>query len=492
MYSSVSCDEERPLFLGGGENETSQDAPTPRWRWLLAAPVVVFFALLGTTVNEQAWASQGALGPAPASAPETDLMMVTDYSNKPGWYFYKVAYAAKADATDELLWFMGNFSMATTDTCAKVRLGCDGYKITCTFEEVDTQLHYVVADKFYSEVVDGDGLGVSGWIDIATKDFGDMEQWTPFMHEKVTVLLPKDRDPAVQATMLRSAGYPVMQRSSVNERGQPCAHVMVPVGGKIWEFVGEMTPKMAASGAFPPFADDECPQAHIISANLSLAAKHAGFWLGVQSGASDVESDSYKTHLKHLRDLANVHVEKRDSDACKVRELTLVNKEESSQSKMLGNAPITVKYVQNNLHQETKDGRTISEYESYVADVHKRFLVLRDTENMWNDRWHHWDHFLDTHIGIKFKNSTGCKDKAIQLNEYLLRDHIYVGKRSINMDGDHYYSGYPGVAMTMEYNTECHVFPNKSTDICACVHDNSDKLARELGLADEYCVDQKF
>jgi len=37
-----------------------------------------------------------------------------------------------------------------------------------------------------------------------------------------------------------------------------------------------------------------------------------------------------------------------------------------------------------------------------------------------------------------------------------MRHVLQVGKRFIQSDGDHYYTGYPGSSMTFEYNTECH------------------------------------
>ena len=60
----------------------------------------------------------------------------------------------------------------------------------------------------------------------------------------------------------------------------------------------------------------------------------------------------------------------------------------------------------------------------------------------------------------------------------LLDNKIPVGKRSIEGDGDHYYAGFPSVAMTLEFNTECH-YGEGNTNICACMHANSDVLFLE-------------
>ena len=102
------------------------------------------------------------------------------------------------------------------------------------------------------------------------------------------------------------------------------------------------------------------------------------------------------------------------------------------------------------------------------------------------DRWRGWDHFLDQHIGIKYAMDAGCEAEAQVVNKMLLDNHVPVGKRSVAEDGDHYYVGYKQIPMTMEFNTECHTGEGM-TNICACVHANSDLLAMEK--YDYSCLD---
>merc|ERR1711998_387204 len=203
--------------------------------------------------------------------------------------------------------------------------------------------------------------------------------------------------------------------------------------------------------------------------------------------------DQAREFIKDLTALTNVHTQEFSSDTCEVRSVTMVNHEEAIQSSPIGHAPVEIKFVNNKKYQSTLSGHSIGQFEDYLEAVHHKYLVLPDQDLIEEDRWHHWDHWLDSHVGIKFKNTTGCEDTAMKVNNYLLEGQIPTGKRAINHDGDHYYTGPSGISLSFEYNTECHVFVNKSTDICTCVHENSDKLAKELGLDDSYCdEDNKF
>ena len=78
-------------------------------------------------------------------------------------------------------------------SCVQVDLGCNGYKLSCTFGEAssnpDKQLHYVVAPRLLSSAVDGDEYGVDGWTEKIMESFGDMTTFSPFMHEKAQVFV---------------------------------------------------------------------------------------------------------------------------------------------------------------------------------------------------------------------------------------------------------------------------------------------------------------
>jgi hypothetical protein len=125
--------------------------------------------------------------------------------------------------------------------------------------------------------------------------------------------------------------------------------------------------------------------------------------------------------------------------------------------------------------------------------VHERFLSLpADGEDA--HRWRGWDHYLDQHIGIKYSGDSAvsstdteeaasmqdlCLVQADKLNSHFLDQKTWVGKRFIETDGDHYYTGYASSSMALEFNTECHYGSEGATDICTCIPQNSDTLAIE-------------
>ena len=146
--------------------------------------------------------------------------------------FLQAAWAGASNTTDGLLQFMATHAGGLT--CAKDPLGCGGYKITCNWGAsesggvgTDKQLHYVVADRLPSQAVDGDNLGVDGWVREAMSDMGDMREFTAMMHNKVQLFM---LDLEKQITDLEESGFSLMFRKSRNTDGVLMGHVLVPVG----------------------------------------------------------------------------------------------------------------------------------------------------------------------------------------------------------------------------------------------------------------------
>ena len=131
--------------------------------------------------------------------------------------------------------------------------------------------------------------------------------------------------------------------------------------------------------------------------------------------------------------------------------------------------------------------------------MHERYLALPE-DKAEADRWRNWDHWLDQHVGIKYAGSSDaealagsvsdldalkdelqatCLTMAKEVNEVLLDEKVWTGKRSILTDGDHYYTATAGNSLALEFNTECHYGEMGATDICTCVAENSDNLALE-------------
>jgi hypothetical protein len=87
------------------------------------------------------------------------------------------------------------------------------------------------------------------------------------------------------------------------------------------------------------------------------------------------------------------------------------------------------------------------------------------------------DIFDDGEDDSELELDAKCLEMAEEVTEVLLDEHLMVGKRSITTDGDHYYVGFEGNIMAVEFNTECHNALQGSTDICTCVETNSEEYA---------------
>lgn len=422
-------------------------------------------------------------------------------AHSPGFYFYKTAIPARNGSTDEAYAFMTNYSGGFD--CSKVNLGCTGYKISCEFGDGDDafgddmdwdrQLHYVHAPLLFDQAKDGDDLGVDGWSDFMEASFGDMSAFTPFMHNKLQLFVA---DVDAKATQLEQGGYDVMKRlSAYGETGMYVAHVSVHVLGYVWEFVGS-APASCSSGytegcAYKPWTSDECPAAHEINVNMTmllstledkadhLAINHnSSFWIATHVATSSMTSTGMSQIFEDLESWTDAHISRKDTSDCSVVTVSFNNMDMLESGGTVGDQ-VVLKYVKNDAQQSaTANDRTlsVSDYEEYITKTHERYLT-REIGERPLDKWRNWDHWLDMHVGVKFKEVEGCEATSTTISQGLINQDALVGKRAINNDGDHYYIGYRDSSMCVEYNTEqCHDGVGE-TNICTCIRENSKRLA---------------
>lgn len=406
-----------------------------------------------------------------------------------GWYFYKSAYIVANGSMSTAYDFLEKHSGGYN--CEEVNLGCDGYKLTCNYGiDIDSQLHYVEMPKVFSHAVDGDDLGADGWNAIQQDNLKNIEnEFSSRVHNKVEVIvadLPK------KIKELQEGGFNGLKRIEKYNEEVGVAHYLINVVGQVWDFVGHLELTNAKEQGFSEWEDEECAIAHTIGANLSRVeeylidrnAANFSYWAGQQVAVSDLHSAEIETLVDHLVANTGASVQRVENEYCRVVKISYVNDEEMLNGGNVGSI-VELKLVQNYNFQQLMapdtshpEGLYIVDYENYVDRVHERYLS-RPADGDYHDRWRGWDHFLDQHIGIKFAEDEGCEAKAQVVNQMLLDDKIPVGKRSVETDGDHYYAGYPRMSMTVEYNTDdCH-FGDGNTNICACLHSNSDVLFLE-------------
>lgn len=128
------------------------------------------------------------------------------------------------------------------------------------------------------------------------------------------------------------------------------------------------------------------------------------------------------------------------------------------------------------------------DYESYVSRVHLKYLSRPHDEDE-TSKWRNWDHWLDQHVGIKWYENDPtelCYDKNQDITRMLLENHITCGKRAVDHDGDHFYTGALDSSMALEYNTECNNDAyTAETNVCTCNRENSNELAFFLNETDQ-------
>uniref|UniRef100_A0A7S2RRD5 Uncharacterized protein n=1 Tax=Rhizochromulina marina TaxID=1034831 RepID=A0A7S2RRD5_9STRA len=444
----------------------------------------------------EAAGSEGAFPEAPKAPDSADQDSSSDSTDSStpenGWYIYKVAYPAPEAERENVLSFMETYSKA--DSCESISLGCSSYKLNCDLrgstDAADRQLHYVVAPIFESKAEDDDDLGVDGWTELVMKDLGDMSSFSTMVHQKMSIFI---NDVVTQAQDLEAGGFNVMRRQSTATDGSLLGHVLVPVSGAVWEFVGFLeqsyeTSAAAAEAGYTMWVDEECPDAHKF--NGELAKYRAAFesssdslFVGISTPVSNLKSKDFQLMMGHLQSATDAVIETKSTDYCSVMSFHFKN-DESYTWGNYGEETITTRYVQNFRYQEINGDKTVADFEKYVSRVHDKYLSRPEDKDI-EDRWRNWDHWLDAHVGIKYKSSDGCVAKAIKLNKLLIDDDINVGKRLVTYDGDHYYSGYKGAFMALEFNTECHY--GTASDLCGCTAMNNYFLAEEEGTADELC-----
>lgn len=401
-----------------------------------------------------------------------------------GWFFYKTTMVTKNGTSGAVLEFMMNFTGGYD--CAKVGLGCDGYKITCTYGkdmkgiyDISEEVHYVHAPELFSQAVDKDNLGVDGWQDITEMSMANMDkEFTAFMHNKIQMYTQNVDE---RAAKLESAGYKVMRRLSYWKDGKTLlAHASTQLSGHIWEFVG-LAPKDVTDWTF--WKINECPKAHSITADIFQLEKYIDeinskaihsesaydrinttFWISSHV-ASSIDNDR-TSMLNDLKDLTRANINTENSDAC---EVTTVTHKYYDQ--------ISLKYVKNAKKQAASvDGETYSlaMFEDYINQVHEKYL-LKPNGTLHRDRWRNWDHWLDRHVGMAIEQKHDyCMERNEAITARLLDKDTPVGKRAIGSE-DHFYVGYYNSSFTLEYNVNCHSGVGE-TNVCTCNHENSNEL----------------
>lgn len=435
-----------------------------------------------------------------------------------GWYFYKAAVIARNGTVDKIHEFMKRHTGG--HMCGAINLGCDGYKISCTFGAntesddmesqmmFDRQLHYVHAPRLYSHAVDGDDMGADGWMDFQQQSYGDMSQFTSFMHNKFVMFT---NDVAAKAQELGDDGFATLMRMSKHRDGYMVGHVLVPMEGYIWEFVGMAPPECDDSSptvgicSFTTWEAEECPAAHAVDANLTalsqqlsdgvpsgMLSANSTMWISTHVATSGIESDEMLLNFEMLEEHTQAQITYSGgggthSPHCRVATIAYQNLNVGLSGE---NDAVTLKYVVNSKYQSsTVAGKTwsILEYEDYIGRVHDKYLTRPHDEDE-TSKWRNWDHWLDQHMGIKWYMDDPddlCFDKNQDVTAMLLENHVTCGKRAIDGDGDHFYTGTPQSSMAIEFNTECNNdFGAAETNVCTCNRENSNELAFFKGDTD--------
>ena len=157
--------------------------------------------------------------------------------------------------------------------------------------------------------------------------------------------------------------------------GTVIGHVLVPIAGRIWDFVGRLTSSGAAEKkGFHAWAAEECPAAHRVQADLPLLRdSHNASWIALSTGTSDISSDSLDMIFTQLVSVTGAIMEKEENDYCEVVSIHYVDEWENSKGGDVGEQ-VYYRVVQKKAYQTTKSGLSLSMYEDYIARVHERYL----------------------------------------------------------------------------------------------------------------------
>ena len=312
------------------------------------------------------------------------------------------------------------------------------------------EVHFVVADRFFSHAEDEDGLGVEGWQALKMAEFGAMNKFTTFMHDKVQIFVPSGILEKLER--LTKKGYKTLLRRSRSSAGDLVGHVSIAFAGVIFEFYNileGLTEREAEEKGFHEWTAEECPKAHLIKGNLTAMQKYVdeaavtdsqtfnGVWTSISTSVASFNDLA----LRNMEDLTKAHVERDDGDeedSCTV----VTSSWENAASKEFEETSGTVmewRQVYNENYQTFDDGNwRLADYQAYISRVHEKYLSRPDKEGA---LWRNWDHYLDTHVGLRYTFIEGMVEETEKLHETFLENNIYLGRRSIKDDGDHYYCG---------------------------------------------------
>ena len=124
-------------------------------------------------------------------------------------------------------------------------------------------------------------------------------------------------------------------------------------------------------------------------------------------------------------------------------------------------------------------GYSVGDFDAYVEEVHATWIGPTSETG---GSWFNWDHWLDTHIGLKYQPvDPSCLTADAALRSVLQSNGVPTAERkSLSHDQltTHYYTGYKG-SLAWEYNVQCSSVDDSAPDVCACIASNNDLIFAE-------------
>ena len=119
-------------------------------------------------------------------------------------------------------------------------------------------------------------------------------------------------------------------------------------------------------------------------------------------------------------------------------------------------------------------GYSVGDFDAYVEEVHATWI---GPSSETGGSWFNWDHWLDTHIGLKYQPvDPSCLTADAALRSALQSNGVPTAERkSLSHDQltTHYYTGYKGT-LAWEFNLQCS--DTSAPNVCTCDPDNNNKL----------------
>lgn len=455
--------------------------------WLCSVGIIFFLVQSGGQSRDLATILDVPNSPVKTTRLDTFFRGISPIANQS--YFYKFTYPV-ANSTG-----LAGFEKLTKYLCPAMAdpddLGCNALKVGCTVlihQETtfgsgssDFELHLVDAGRFKTS-----GLTMKQWQEYFVKLNDNMERFTSFSHNKVTIF--SSDLPTLQHNLDKD-DVPYMARLSGND----FAHIVVEVNGRLFEVVGSKE-GLANPTKFLRWTKNECLSVHRPKMNVAyysskLTALMEGtddaigtlngfsqatgmsplLFIGASIATSNINSPKFDTLTSDMSTFSGAKWSKEEySDSCS----SLV----AEWDQMPG---LRIQYVENNA--VTSGIHPVKNYEEAVKNAHIEYL-FDETSN----DWFGWDHWLDQHIGLvntvynfygdDTASNKECLDLSREITSSLQHSKTPVGQRLVSGSSNqtHFYSGYHGT-MAWEYNQNCYEWEEEAVPgICACNAQNND------------------